>query len=685
MRLAVEPWAPEYGSPTEEGGFTPQDPPVLDLELAPQDWEPLSPGGAPVGIVYFVDGVHRIEARLVVTLDSGEARRGRCVSVRARGSRVLQRPGHRRRGPGSPTSSWLPDKAARTSPLATAPSPTTWCLRRLGPGQGPSGPHGRPRGRGARSVAPGADDLVITDGPLSRPPARAKHAVGYVKTHPMAVPARGPVPARRHRAPPGPAHAGLPPRGAAARPGTSACPRRRPRLVRRRPLRGRGRGQRPRPFALADRVTAALPRFASEGHKDPRAPQNLYPIGGLEKASSAASATPDSGSGALRAHVPPRRLSPRSGFVGAAVAAGGSSMEVRRSVRGLSGTLIVPRAGRSRSKATTGAGSTMVVAIRALVDPPAAAGPAVTPGERRRRPRRALEGEHGVRHPVAQGGASGGHLVDHPVRGSDRRAGRRCLPATVEGLTTPPRPTWSRSELVAAAAALSNGPDAGVRVRQSDAGVRHRGAARGTGSRPAGEAFLGSQVGRPDAARRRRQRRPGGGAVATIGPGQAEGSVPSGHDRRIEACRRRSGPGGLGAMAQAPAALEGDGRRGEHRDPKTTRARTQVLSRRVHGSAGVAPVQHRLADPAAGSPHAGGAAGRSGTMDVDSPSPRSLARRRRGRPRGHRRDRRPRGGLPAAVGRRPRPVTRRPAGVSRPGWWSSSTIARWSRPPPPCG
>ncbi|GIU90173.1 MAG: hypothetical protein KatS3mg010_1272 [Acidimicrobiia bacterium] len=34
---------------------------------------------------------------------------------------------------------------------------------------------------------------------------------------------------------------------------------------------------------LADRVSAALPRFASEGHKDARAPQNLYPIGGLER------------------------------------------------------------------------------------------------------------------------------------------------------------------------------------------------------------------------------------------------------------------------------------------------------------------------------------------------------------------------------------------------------------------
>jgi hypothetical protein len=34
---------------------------------------------------------------------------------------------------------------------------------------------------------------------------------------------------------------------------------------------------------LADQVTAQLPRFASQPHKDTRAPQNLYPIAGLER------------------------------------------------------------------------------------------------------------------------------------------------------------------------------------------------------------------------------------------------------------------------------------------------------------------------------------------------------------------------------------------------------------------
>jgi hypothetical protein len=38
-----------------------------------------------------------------------------------------------------------------------------------------------------------------------------------------------------------------------------------------------------RAIALADRLSAVLPRFASSPHKDPRAPQNLFPIAGLER------------------------------------------------------------------------------------------------------------------------------------------------------------------------------------------------------------------------------------------------------------------------------------------------------------------------------------------------------------------------------------------------------------------
>ncbi len=36
-------------------------------------------------------------------------------------------------------------------------------------------------------------------------------------------------------------------------------------------------------IGVADVVAATVPRYASEAHKDPRAPQNLYPVGGLER------------------------------------------------------------------------------------------------------------------------------------------------------------------------------------------------------------------------------------------------------------------------------------------------------------------------------------------------------------------------------------------------------------------
>jgi hypothetical protein len=36
-------------------------------------------------------------------------------------------------------------------------------------------------------------------------------------------------------------------------------------------------------IALAGRTAATLPTYASVPHKDPRAPQNLFPIGGLER------------------------------------------------------------------------------------------------------------------------------------------------------------------------------------------------------------------------------------------------------------------------------------------------------------------------------------------------------------------------------------------------------------------
>jgi hypothetical protein len=36
-------------------------------------------------------------------------------------------------------------------------------------------------------------------------------------------------------------------------------------------------------ISTADRIAGIIPRYAGVAHRDPRAPQNLQPVGGLEK------------------------------------------------------------------------------------------------------------------------------------------------------------------------------------------------------------------------------------------------------------------------------------------------------------------------------------------------------------------------------------------------------------------
>ncbi|MGH8903832.1 MAG: hypothetical protein ACRDYA_19690 [Egibacteraceae bacterium] len=289
MRFAIEPWAPDYGAAV--GELEPTGAQVeIGVERPEASWEPISVVGvSPARVVGFVDGVRRVDAQVWVTGGDGQARQGLCASyaagvVRCNGGAVIERvevrrevlcsagglePIHARHVTYSPMT--RPGEGAETLQLALQQR-----MRELEIG-----------------VTARAQDaeLLVVDGPL-RGRQDLPNAVGFVKTHQVSyLPAtvadvvgrlgpgeRTPVFAMTTswsryswylRLP-------VPPSPDAAVDGH--------------PWAGVVRAEVSADLAvvearrLADLATATLPAYASAAHKDPRAPQNLYPIGGLERA-----------------------------------------------------------------------------------------------------------------------------------------------------------------------------------------------------------------------------------------------------------------------------------------------------------------------------------------------------------------------------------------------------------------
>ena len=132
-----------------------------------------------------------------------------------------------------------------------------------------------------RAEHPAADDLLVVDGPL-RGRSHLDRTVGYIKSHHASyLPAEQAAvvaPLRQGQRTPAftmgtswrrvvvPAASGPPGCRGRAWSGSSA---------------GRAAGR--SVTALADLTARVLPPLASSPHKDPRAPQNLVPIGGLER------------------------------------------------------------------------------------------------------------------------------------------------------------------------------------------------------------------------------------------------------------------------------------------------------------------------------------------------------------------------------------------------------------------
>lgn len=290
MKFAVEAWDPDYGTGGDIDALDASTDVVdADVELPRADWQPLGPHDTPTPeVTYFVDGVRRIDARIWVT-EGGRAHPGSCATVAA-GAVAC-----------SSTHAEVTDvqvrRAVFTPPVPGAQSIETSFgeythvpVRTGSPEDLYLGIHEQMTELETWVIpSTGPDDLVVFDGPLRG--RSASRAVGLIKTQhvqyldddqQLVVGALedgqrsplfligGPSFARWsfYLRLPGPRTHGWA--------GVVRCEMSANRML---PV-----GDVAAAVDLANTVSATLPRFASEPHKENRAPQNLYPIKGLEQA-----------------------------------------------------------------------------------------------------------------------------------------------------------------------------------------------------------------------------------------------------------------------------------------------------------------------------------------------------------------------------------------------------------------
>ena len=286
MKFSVDPWDPSYGIANEAEALEPTSADVNpDIEVATGDWRPLEPpSGIQAESVLFVDGVRRVEARVWLDDGAGGVHAGICASFAAGAARCDS---------AAHIGPVIVDRGLFTS-FGQAESVTTSAGEfpaRLAAGEGTEALSLALQERMGQAEVIAAEaacaeasaDLVVIDGPL-RGRQHLIHAVGYVKTHHVAY-----LPPELHVMVGGLAPGQRSPLFVLGTswsrlawyfrlPGDFDVP-----------WSGVVRGEcspdlaRPQATALADRATRTLQRFASEPHKEPRAPQNLYPIAGLER------------------------------------------------------------------------------------------------------------------------------------------------------------------------------------------------------------------------------------------------------------------------------------------------------------------------------------------------------------------------------------------------------------------
>lgn len=280
MKFAVETWAPEYGTPDSGHREPAEAPPDTSVEIPPKDWRPLLPDVDPAADVLFVDGVRRVDATIWIEQPGRAHALGLCATyaagaVRCRDTAELVEATVERglfTSAGGAEDVETRHGGYRVQATAGAVPEELWL--------GIQHRMGELEGEVARRHT--GVELVLVDGPLSHR-RHVEGAVGYVKTQHVQYLEDdlawilGALPAGR-RTPLFLTTTSWSRYSWYLRLATASSPM--AGIVRCEMTADRSIGEAAR---IADRVTATLPRFASDPHKDPRAPQNLYPIGGLER------------------------------------------------------------------------------------------------------------------------------------------------------------------------------------------------------------------------------------------------------------------------------------------------------------------------------------------------------------------------------------------------------------------
>lgn len=286
MHFYVESWSPDYGSSTDEALVASTSDVDITCEVRADRWQPIAPSSAAAAParMAFVDGVRRVDARVWVDTPGTGPRQGICASyasgaVRCDGRASLAF---------AEVARGLFCAGEGVVPIVTRHS--TYQPRPAG-GEAPEqlwlavqAQMADLEARAAIAAGAGGDaDVVLVDGPL-RDRRHVPGVAGYVKSHhvryldpghdevvvALAAGERTPLFSIGGAFPRWSWYLRLP--HGTGHPWAGVV-----RLEASTALSVDEARQ------LADQLAVALPRFSSRPHEDPRAPQNLHPIAGLER------------------------------------------------------------------------------------------------------------------------------------------------------------------------------------------------------------------------------------------------------------------------------------------------------------------------------------------------------------------------------------------------------------------